>query len=67
MRTIKFRAKNINDVWYYGSLVHSNELDPAIYFQTGKGSVKSMDWVLRKPRYYRSIHRTPRCSRQGNL
>ena len=45
MRTIKFRAKNINDVWYYGSLVYSDKIDAAIYFQTGKGSVKSMDWV----------------------
>ena len=45
MRTIKFRAKNINGVWYYGCLVYSNELDAAIYFQTGNGSVKVMDWV----------------------
>ena len=45
MRTIKFRAKNINGVWYYGSLVNLDELDAAIYFQTGNGSVKSMDWV----------------------
>ena len=45
MRPIKFRAKNINGVWVYGSLVYSNELDAAIYFQTGEGSVKSMDWV----------------------
>lgn len=45
MRPIKFRAKNINGVWYYGSLVYSKEIDAAIYFQTGKGSVKRMDWV----------------------
>ena len=45
MRTIKFRAKNINGVWYYGSLVHSKEIDAAIYFPTVNGSVKSMDWV----------------------
>lgn len=45
MRTIKFRAKNINGVWYYGSLVYSKEIDAAIYFKTGNGSVKSMDWV----------------------
>lgn len=45
MRTIKFRAKNINGVWYYGSLVNLDELDAAIYFQTGNGSVKTMDWV----------------------
>lgn len=45
MRPIKFRAKNINGVWYYGCMVYSNELDAAIYFQTGSGSVKTMDWV----------------------
>ena len=45
MRTIKFRAKNINGVWYYGSLVYSDKIDAAIYFQTGNGLVKSMDWV----------------------
>ena len=45
MRPIKFRAKNINGVWYYGCLVYLNELDASIYFQTGNGSVKVMDWV----------------------
>ena len=45
MRPIKFRAKNINGVWYYGCMVYSNELDAAIYFQTGRGLVKRMDWV----------------------
>ncbi len=45
MRPIKFRAKNINGVWYYGCMVYSNELDAAIYFQTGNVSVKVMDWV----------------------
>ena len=46
MRTIKFRTKKTtNDVWVYGSLVYSNDLDAAIYFQKGNGSVKSMDWV----------------------
>ena len=49
MRTIKFRAKNINGVWYYGCLVYSNELDAAIYFQTGNGSVNVMDWVYVNP------------------
>lgn len=50
MRTIKFRAKKAtNDVWVYGSLVYSNDLDAAIYFQKGNGSVKSMDWVYVKP------------------
>lgn len=46
MRTIKFRGqKKTNGVWVYGSLVYSNEIDAAIYFQTGNGSVKVMDWV----------------------
>ena len=49
MRPIKFRAKNINGVWYYGCLVYSNELDAAIYFQTGNGLVKVMDWVYVNP------------------
>lgn len=50
MRTIKFRGKKTtNDVWVYGSLVYSNDLDAAIYFQKGNGSVKSMDWVYVKP------------------
>lgn len=45
MRTIKFRAKDLDGVWYYGSLVHLNELDAAMYFQTGNGSLKVIDWV----------------------
>ena len=45
MRTIKFRAKDFDGVWHYGSLVYSDKIDAVIYFQTGKGSVKSMDWV----------------------
>lgn len=48
MRTIKFRAKNTNGVWYYGSLVYSDKIDAIIYFQTGKGSIKSMNWVYVK-------------------
>lgn len=44
MRTIKFRAKDFDGVWHYGSLGYSN-IHTKIYFQTGKGSVKRIDWV----------------------
>lgn len=45
MRTIKFRAKKAtNDVWVYGSLIYSNDLNTAIFSQ-GDGSVNSMDWA----------------------
>ena len=50
MRTIKFRGqKPSNGVWVYGSLVYSNEMDAAIYYQTGKGPVRSMEWVYVNP------------------
>ena len=50
MRTIKFRGKSINGIWYYGSLVYSNEINAAIYFQIGRGLVKRMDWVYVNPK-----------------
>ena len=49
MRVIKFRGKKpSNGDWVYGSLVSSKDIDPAIYFQTGNGAVKTMDWVYVK-------------------
>ena len=45
MRIIKFRGKKpSNGDWVYGSLVSSKDIEPAIYFQTGNGTVKTMDW-----------------------
>ena len=49
MRIIKFRSKKpSNGDWVYGSLVSSKDIEPAIYFQTGNGTVKTMDWVYVK-------------------
>ena len=49
MRVIKFRGKkSSNGDWIYGSLVSSKDIDPAIYFQTGNGAVKTMEWVYVK-------------------
>ena len=46
MSTAKSRGKtHRNGKWYYGSLVYSNEINAAIYFQIGSGLVKTMDWV----------------------
>ena len=49
MRTIKFRAKDFDGVWRYGSLVYTNILDAKIYSQTVKGSLKITDWLFVTP------------------
>ena len=49
MRTIKFRAKDFDGVWHYGSLVYTNILDAKIYSQTVKGSLKITDWLFVTP------------------
>ncbi len=49
MREIKFRGKTANGEWAYGSLVYSDNIQPAIYFEVGKGSVKTFDFVYVKP------------------
>ena len=50
MRTIKFKGqKPSNGAWVYGCLVYSNEIEAAIYFQTGNDSAKAMDLVYVNP------------------
>lgn len=44
-RIIKFRGKKIaSKEWVYGGLVQTENLDPAIYFECGKGTVKNINW-----------------------
>ena len=49
MREIKFRGKTANGEWVYGSLTYSDNIEPAIYFEFGKGTVKTFDFVYVKP------------------
>ena len=49
MRSIKFRGKRHNGLWVYGSLVYSANIEPAIYYETGKGEVKEMSWCYVDP------------------
>ncbi|EGK03290.1 YopX family protein [Dysgonomonas mossii] len=49
MRKIKFRGKSNTGEWVYGSLVYSENIHPAIYFETGKGNIKSLEWVYVDP------------------
>lgn len=47
-RKILFRGKRINDRWVYGSLVVSENIDPAIYYEVGKGLINQFDWCYVK-------------------
>lgn len=48
-RKILFRGKKSNGRWVYGSLVVSENVKPAIYYEEGKGLVKRLDWCYVKP------------------
>lgn len=48
-REILFRGKKSNGRWVYGSLVVSENIAPAIYYEVGKGLVKQLDWCYVKP------------------
>lgn len=43
-REILFRGKRKNGQWVYGSLVVSKNINPAIYYEVGKGLAKQFDW-----------------------
>lgn len=43
-REITFRGKRKNGQWVYGSLVVSENTAPAIYYESGGGLVKQLDW-----------------------
>ncbi len=43
-REILFRGKRKNGQWVYGSLVVSENIKPAIYYEEGKGLAKQFDW-----------------------
>lgn len=46
---ILFRGKRKNGQWVYGSLVVSENISPAIYFNVGKGSIVRFDWCYVNP------------------
>lgn len=48
-REILFRGKRKNGQWVYGSLVESENISPAIYYEVGKGLAKLLDWCYVKP------------------
>lgn len=45
-REILFRGKRSNGRWVYGSLVVSEHIKPAIYYEEGKGLAKQFDWCF---------------------
>ena len=49
MREIKFKGKTANGEWFFGSLAYSDNIEPAIYFEVGKGAIKTFDFVYVKP------------------
>lgn len=49
MRDFLFRGKKSNGRWVYGSLVVSENIKPAIYYEFGKGVAKQLDWCYVKP------------------
>lgn len=48
-REILFRGKRSNGKWVYGSLVVSENINPAIYYESGGGLVKQLDWCYVNP------------------
>ena len=48
-REILFRGKKSNGRWVYGSLVVSENIKPAIYYEVGNGLVKQLDWCYVSP------------------
>lgn len=48
-REILFRGKRKNGQWVYGSLVLSENTDPAIYYESAGGLVKRLDWCYVSP------------------
>lgn len=48
-REILFRGKKSNGRWVYGSLVVSENIAPAIYYNVSKGVADVLDWCYVKP------------------